>query len=89
MTLEACKLAAIRGIANAESLEDIYVSTMETQAQIGQAWVEESEDAPLPRYTMEELNARIDRAEAEIAAGKTYTSEEVHRYIEEKLPWLK
>lgn len=88
LTLEACKLAAIQSIANAESLEDVYWTMMETQAQLKKQWEEENEP-PLPRYTMEELNARIDRAEANIAAGKVYTCEEVHQYLEEKLPWLK
>ncbi|MBQ8361594.1 MAG: hypothetical protein IJX44_06575 [Bacteroidaceae bacterium] len=89
MTLESCKLAAIQGIANAESLEDVYFTMMETQAQLKKQWEEEENESPLPRYTMEELNARIDRAEANIAAGKVYTCEEVHQYLEEKLPWLK
>ena len=88
LTLEACKLAAIQSIANAESLEDVYWTMMETQAQLKKQWEEENEP-PLSRYTMEELNARIDRAEANIAAGKVYTCEEVHQYLEEKLPWLK
>ena len=88
LTLEACKLAAIQSIANAESLEDVYWTMMETQAQLKKQWEEENEP-PLPRYTMEELNARIDRAEANIAAGKVYTCEEVHQYLEENLPWLK
>lgn len=89
MTLESCKLAAIQGIANAESLEDVYWVIVETQARLMQKWNEEAEKAPQPRYTMEELNARIDRAEADIAAGKVYTCEEVHRMLEEEFPWLK
>lgn len=90
MTLESCKLAAIQSIANAESLDDVYFTMMETQAQLKKQWEEEEEnELHLPRYTMEELNARIDRAEANIAAGKVYTCEEVHQYLEEKLPWLK
>ena len=89
MTLEAYKLAAIQNIANAESLEDMYLTMTELQAQMSRKWEEEAADTPLTRYTMEELNARIDRAEANIAAGKVYTCEEVHQYIEERLPCLK
>lgn len=89
MTLESYKLAAIQNIANAESLEDMYFTMTEMQAQMNQKWREEDAEAPLPRYTMEELNARIDRAEAEFEAGEYYTCEEVHQFIEERLPCLK
>lgn len=89
MTLESCKLAAIQGIANAESLEDVYFTMMETQAQLKKQWEEGENEPSLTRYTMEELNARIDRAEAEFEAGEYYTCEEVHRMLEEEFPWLK
>lgn len=48
--------------------------------------VEEEED--LTPYTMEEINARLDEAEKNIAAGEVYTSQEVHRMIEKEFPWL-
>lgn len=48
--------------------------------------VEEEED--LTPYTMEEINRRLDEGEAEEAAGLVYTSEEVHRMIENEFPWL-
>ena len=39
-------------------------------------------------YTMEELNARIDRSLADAKAGRTYTSDEVRQFMEAKHPWL-
>ena len=42
----------------------------------------------LTPYTMEELNARIDRSLADAKAGRTYTSDEVRQFMEAKHPWL-
>lgn len=39
-------------------------------------------------YTMEELNARIDEAEAEIEGGETLSSQELFEHLENKYPWL-
>lgn len=39
-------------------------------------------------YTMEELNARIDEAEAEIEAGEVLTSAEANEEVRKVLPWL-
>ncbi len=47
-------------------------------------------DAPQPkRYTMEEINAMLDEAEAEIAAGKGIPHDEVMRRQREKLARMK
>lgn len=40
-------------------------------------------------YTLEELNARIDEAEAEIEAGEVLTCEEANAEVRKSLPWLK
>lgn len=42
---------------------------------------------PTP-FTMEELNARLDRAEADVKAGRTMSCEQVHERLEQKFPWL-
>jgi len=39
-------------------------------------------------YTMEELNARIDEAEDDIANGRFFAAEDMHGYFEQKYPWL-
>lgn len=47
------------------------------------------ERTPLPPYTMEELNARIDEFEAELEAGEWLEEEEANAKTREALPWLK
>lgn len=42
----------------------------------------------LTPYTIEEINARIDEAEADIDAGRVYTSEQMHKMMEAIYPWL-
>lgn len=45
----------------------------------------DSDEENLKPYTMEELNAMLDEAEADIAAGKTFPHEEVMREWEKEL----
>ena len=45
----------------------------------------QQEDFPLKRYTMEEINAMLDEAEAEIAAGIGIADEEVWDELDEEL----
>ena len=44
----------------------------------------DDEEYPLRPFTMEELNARIDRAEAEIASGLAIDDEDVWRELDEE-----
>ena len=44
----------------------------------------DSEDEPLPRYTLKEMNALLDEAEANFAAGKGIPHEEVMREMDEE-----
>ena len=46
------------------------------------------EEERLTPYTMEEINARIERSRANIKAGRVHTTEEVRRMIENRHPWL-
>ncbi len=50
---------------------------------------EQAEPEALRRYTMDEIDAMLDRAEAEIAAGHGIPHEEVMRRQEEKLARMK
>ena len=50
--------------------------------------VYEEEEEHLTPYTMEEIYERIRRSEEDIAAGRTYSSEEVHRQIREYIESL-
>lgn len=47
-------------------------------------YAKQEQDEQLRPYTMEELNARIDQAEAEIAAGKVFDADDVWRELEEE-----
>mgnify|MGYP003468263157 FL=1 len=46
------------------------------------------EEEWLRPFTMEELNRRMDEAEAEIEAGEVMTCEEANAEIRRLLPWL-
>ena len=39
-------------------------------------------------FTMEEINRRLDMAEADMQAGRTMSCESVHERMEQKFPWL-
>ena len=43
----------------------------------------------LTPYTLDQINAWLDESEADADAGREYTSEEMHRIIEEKFPELR
>ena len=51
--------------------------------------VEEEEKQRLTPYTMEEINARIERSRANIKAGRVLTAEEADKEVKEALPWLR
>ena len=46
---------------------------------------QQQEEFPLKRYTMDEINAMLDEAEAEIAAGKGIPDEEMWDELDEEL----
>ena len=48
----------------------------DNRAWLSQHLIEPQEEAVAP-YTMEEINARLDESERQIAAGQVYTTEEV------------
>lgn len=75
--------------ATLEGLRNYLYSTL-TPANmlwLGQQLTEYAmkEECALSPFTMEELNARIDEAEAEIAAGEGTSHEEMMREWEEEL----
>ena len=45
---------------------------------------QESDENSLKPYTMEEINARIDQSERDIAEGRVYEFDEVMRELEEE-----
>ena len=54
-------------------------------SQLAEYAKKKEEEYSLRPYTMEELNARIDQAEAEIAAGLGTPHEEVMREMDEEI----
>ena len=56
-----------------EELEEFYATSVSEE---------------LPPYTMAEINAIINEAEDDIANGRVYSAEEMHKSLEEKYPWL-
>ena len=50
---------------------------------------EESEILAEPEpFTMEDINTRLDMAEADALAGRIMSCESVHECLEQKFPWL-
>lgn len=70
-------------------LEYLYGTlTPDNMRWVGEHLIEHAnkgdDDFPLKRYTKEEINAMLDEAEAEIAAGIGTPDEEVWRELEEE-----
>ncbi|WP_455592516.1 hypothetical protein [Bacteroides sp.] len=90
MELDARRAEIIRQLFDTDSMEVLD----SVKRSLARALHRESKQQPtvakedLTPYTMEELNARLDRGEAEEAAGLVYTSKEVHQMIEKEFPWL-
>lgn len=59
----------------AESIRPTTAKSMET----------DSEDDPLPRYTLKEMNALLDKAEANFAAGRGIPDDEAWDDLDEEL----
>lgn len=84
LELDAQRMELIRNIMETDNIE-VLKKMKKYFARVSRR--EAKED--LTPYTMEELNARIDEAEAEIDAGiPGQTMEEVRANITKKYPWL-
>lgn len=84
MELDAHRMELIRNIMETDNIE-VLKKMKKYFARVSRSETKEE----LTPYTMEELNARIDEAEAEIDAGiPGYTMEEVQANITKKYPWL-
>ena len=76
--------------ATLSSLLDYLYDTLtpENMRWVGEHLIEHAnkgDDFPLKRYTKEEINAMLDEAEAEIAAGIGTSHEEVMREWDEEI----
>ena len=84
MELDAHRMELIRNIIETDNLEVLK----KMKKYFVRVTKEETKENLTP-YTMEELNARIDEAEAEIDAGVPgHTIEELHELMVCKYPWL-
>lgn len=93
LELEARKASLAREVLNLDSLE-LVKKAADYLHRLTQGYAPASEDYPATAreeaapYTCEEIDAWIDRSEADIAAGRTYTNEEVEAEERKAFPWL-
>ena len=72
-------------------LRDYLTSTLSNSnmiwlaTQLTEFVKKQQQEPPFRRYTMDEVNAMLDEAEADIAAGRVLSEEEVMREWEEEL----
>ena len=72
-------------------LRDFLTSTLSNSnmiwlaTQLTEFVKKQQQEPPFRRYTMDEINAMLDEAEADIAAGRVLSEEEVMREWEEEL----
>ena len=69
---------------DSQKLELVSIIIDSMRPAVAKGEVTDDEEYPLRPFTMEELNARIDQAEAEIAAGLGIDDEDVWRELEEE-----
>lgn len=60
-------------------------SFLKSMLSSAKALIKSKDDQRFRPYTMDEVNAMLDEAEARIAAGIYHTDEEVDRWIDEEL----
>lgn len=71
------------------SMDELFATLirMLPQYEEDQLWNSKAED--LPPYTMEELDARIDEAEAQFERGEYVTHEQMMDELKAEFAWLK
>ncbi len=78
-TYRAQLLQDISNVDNLEVLESIRRAYRRAMGKLKK----EKEEETLKPYTLEELHARIDRSEADFAAGRYITNEEMNRRMQQ------
>ena len=76
----------VKGMDDSQKLELVTILIESVKPAVAKAKDTDDEEYSLRPFTMEELNARIDQAEAEIAAGLGIPDEEAWDDLEEELP---
>jgi two-component SAPR family response regulator len=78
----------LKDMDDSQKLELVSIIIDSMKPAAAKAKESDDEEYSLRPFTMEELNARIDRAEAEIAAGLGIPDEEAWDDLEEELALL-
>lgn len=87
MKLDATRAEIIRSLFEVDNLEALQKVKRNVARIVKSANKATAED--LTPYTMEELNARIDEAEADIAAGRVMTRKQANAEVRKALPCLR
>ena len=75
----------VQDMDDSQKLELVSILIESVKPAVAKAVEADDEEYSLRPFTMEELNARIDQAEAEIAAGLGTPHEEVMREMDEEI----
>lgn len=86
MELEARKTSLIRQILSVNDDK----SLQQIEKWMGKHFKKESEALAIGTgpFTLAEINERLDRSEADILGGRTYTSKQVFDEMEKEFPYL-
>lgn len=87
MELDAARAEIIRSLFEVDNLEALNKVKRTVVRVIKSA--KAGTDQDLTPYTMEELNERIDEAEADIVAGRVLTCEQANAEVRKALSWLR
>ena len=87
MELDAARAEIIRSLFEVDSLEALQKVKRSVSRIVKSSKAEATEE--LTPYTMEELHARIDEAEADIAAGRVISCDEANAEVRRALSWLR
>ena len=74
----------VKDMDDSQKLELVSILIDSVKPAVAKAAEADDEEYSLRPFTMEELNARIDQAEAEIAAGLGIDDEDVWRELDEE-----
>ena len=75
----------VKDMDDSQKLELVTMLVESVRPAVAKAEATDDEEYSLPPYTMEEINAMLDEAEAEIAAGIGISHEDMMREWEEEL----
>ena len=71
------------------SMDELFVSLIRMLPQYEEDQLWSSKDGELTPYSMEELDARIDEAEAQVERGDCVTHEQMMNDLKAEFAWLK